>query len=115
MTVFTFQIDPMPALRDAAKARVDRSFNTEAAAMAHQDAAYAAKRELAVRALTGDVSELMAVEADLRGVSVADLASDILTKPDTVAAREMRRQAVLAAIRNAATPAELEQLAKFHG
>ncbi|MGO3934768.1 hypothetical protein [Rhodopseudomonas pseudopalustris] len=115
MTVFTFQIDPMPALRDAAKARVDRSFNTEAAAMAHQDAAYAAKRDLAARALAGDLSELMLVEAELRGVSVADLASDILTKPETVAAREMRRQTVLAAIRNAATPAELEQVTKIYG
>ncbi|WP_420132595.1 hypothetical protein [Rhodopseudomonas sp.] len=117
MTRITLTIDPMPAAREQAKRKVDGAFNREAAAAAHLDAAYAVKRDLARRAVAGDEAAVAALadEAQLRGISAADLAADIITKPDTLADREARRQALLAQIRAAATPGELEQLVKRHG
>ncbi|ACF01839.1 peptidase M23B [Rhodopseudomonas palustris TIE-1] len=104
-------IDPMPALREAAKQRLDSAFNREAAAYAHRDAAYAAKRAAAAGVLQGVVSQQLAAEAALRGVAVEDLARDILSKPDMLEERETRRQAVLAQIRAAATKEQLDAIA----
>ncbi|NEV75646.1 hypothetical protein DYI24_01120 [Rhodopseudomonas sp. BR0C11] len=112
---FVLDIDPMPALREDAKAKVTRFFNREAAAMTHQDAAYAAKRAAAARMQVGEASEQLVAEAALRGISAEDLAREILSKPDTVAEREHRRQTVLAAIRSAATPQQLKQVMAIYG
>lgn len=112
---FVLDINPMPALREDAKAKVTRWFNREAAAMAHQDAAYAAKRSAAARLFAGEPSDQLSAEATLRGMSAEDLARDILAKPDTVAEREARRQVVLAAIRSAATPQQLKQVMASYG
>ncbi|WBU27600.1 hypothetical protein OOZ54_12935 [Rhodopseudomonas palustris] len=112
---FVLDIDPMPALREDAKARVTRFINREAIEMTHQDVAYTAKRAAAARLLAGEPSEQLCTEAALRGMSAEDLARDILSKPDTVKERESRRQAVLAAIRSAATPQQLKQVMANYG
>ncbi|MFC0243687.1 hypothetical protein [Rhodopseudomonas telluris] len=117
MTVFTLTIDPMPALRADAKLKIDRAFNQAAVGSAHLDAAYAAKREIARRVADGDAAaaEALQDEAALRGVTAAALAADILTKPDTLADREARRQVALSEIRQASTPDDLKAVLGKYG
>ncbi|MFT3942068.1 hypothetical protein [Rhodopseudomonas sp.] len=98
----------MPALREAAKQRIDRAFNREATAFAHRDAAYAAKRAAAEDVFAERPSDQLSAEAALRNVTVTELAIDILSRPDTVKERETRRQVALAQIRAATTKEQLD-------
>lgn len=100
---FIFDADPMVELREQRKAKVNENFNAIATANAHLDAAYAQKRQWAET-----LDERLKPEADLRGITVAELAELILSKPDLVAAREYERQQIMARIDAAATPAELD-------
>lgn len=100
---FILDADPMVALREQRKEKVNQSFNTISASNAHLDQAYNQKRQWAA---TQD--ERLKPEADLRGMTVAELAAVILSKPDLVAAREYERQQIMARIDAAATPAELD-------
>lgn len=96
-------IDPMPAARQAQKDRVNAAFN--AVSQSHVEMAHAQKR---LWAETED--EKLKPEADLRGVSVSELASLILSKPDRLAERELERQKIMAAIEAARTIEDLERL-----
>lgn len=96
-------LDPMPALRAARKERVNAAFNQ--LAQSHVALAHAQKR---LWATTQD--ERLRPEADLRGVSVAELAALILAKPDTFAERELHRQSIMLAIDAAMTPQELDAI-----
>lgn len=99
-------LDPMPALRMAAKAKVNQHFDR--LARPHLDAVYAAKR---VAAQAGaPYPDWFVQEADLRGVTPVALASLILSKPDTLTSREVRRQRAMAAIDAATTPATLDAI-----
>lgn len=95
-------IDPMPTLRQARKDKVNAAFNSLAGS--HIAQAHAQKR---LWATTQD--ERLRPEADLRGITVAELSALILAKPDTFAERELERQRIMLAIDAAKTPAELEQ------
>jgi hypothetical protein len=101
-------LDPMPALRMSAKAKVNLHFN--GLAQPHRDAAHAMKRTAADAG--APFPGWFAAEADLRGVTPVALASMIASKPDTVAERELHRQRVMAAVDAAKTPAELDQITK---
>lgn len=95
-------IDPMPALRAARKDRVNAAFNS--GAQSHVTQAHAQKR---LWAATQDPA--LQPEADMRGITVAELAATILSKPDTFADRELQRQRIMLAIDAAKTPAELDK------
>lgn len=98
--------DPMAALRQAKKAQVNAGFAALAAGNLHVEQAHAQKR---LWAATND--ERLKPEADLRGVTVRELASLILSKSDdTAAARELDRQKIMMQIDNAVTPADIESI-----
>jgi hypothetical protein len=98
-------LDPMSGLRQAMKDRINAGFAVTAAATLHVDQAHAQKR---VWAEVQDAR--LKPEADLRGISVADLATLILSKPDTIAERELRRQQIMMKIDAAATQQELDAI-----
>jgi hypothetical protein len=104
--------DPMPLLRIAARDRVDLWFNDVAGRALHRDAAHVAKRAAAQRIVAGETLTALDEEAALRGLSSADLARLILSKPDEIMDREVGRQRVFAAIAQAATPAALDDIVK---
>jgi hypothetical protein len=93
----------MHLLRQAKKDRVNTAFNDLAARAAHVDQAHAQKREWA-RAR----DPRLQAEADLRGMTLDELAAMILTKPDELAEREAQRIAIMVKIDKATTPADLE-------
>jgi hypothetical protein len=95
----------MPVLREAKKDRVNAAFNDWAASMAHVDQAHAQKREWASAR-----DPRLQAEADLRGMTLDDLAALILSKQDELAAREAKRIAIMVKIDRATTPAELEAI-----
>lgn len=96
-------IDPMPALRAARKDKVNAAFNSTA--QSHVAQAHAQKR---LWATTNDPA--LQPEADLRGITVAELAAIILAKPDTFADRELQRQKIMMRVDAATTPQELERV-----
>ncbi|WP_316214283.1 hypothetical protein [Bradyrhizobium sp. SZCCHNR2032] len=99
-------LDPMPVLRQAKADEVTMRFNQMAAARTHTDQAYAQKRAWA------EVCDArLQPEAELRGMTVLELAAAILAKPDTVAARELQRVQLLRRIAASTTPAELNAIA----
>jgi hypothetical protein len=98
-------LDPMPALRQALMDRIDAGFNAEGARLSHVERAHAEKRRWAE---ANDVR--LKPEADLRGISVADLSALILSKPDELAEREARRMQIKQRIRDATTPQELDAI-----
>jgi hypothetical protein len=93
-------LDPMPALRRAAKGKVNTHFNN--LAQTHRDAAYIMKR--ATAGAGAPFPDWFTQEADLRGIVPAALASLILSKPDVLSERELLRQRAMAAIDNATSP-----------
>lgn len=99
--------DPMATLRLSARAKVDNYFNMVFST--HKEAARAAKRVAATQFVAGQLSPLD-YEAGVRGISTADLAKLILSKPDEVQQREDRRQSLFAAIGKAATPEDLDAI-----
>jgi hypothetical protein len=107
-------LDPFPERKAAAVAAVNAHFVALAASVAMQEAAWKRKREIARGVKAGDWAGMaIAKEAELRGISPAQLADLILSKPDpaTLAdARELNRQTALLAIDAAKTPSELETI-----
>jgi hypothetical protein len=108
-------VDPMAALRRAAEDKVENFFNVEATLNVHRDQEYAAKREAAKAVLAGGVSEHLQAEADLRGTSAETLAKVIVSKPNNVLERGLRRRKALMAVQNAKTPAEVDAVLKALG
>lgn len=96
-------IDPMPGLRAAKIKAVNQAFNSLASS--HLDQAYAQKRQWA-----SVNDERLKPEADLRGISVSELAFIILSKQDTVAEREFKRQQIMQRIDAAKSPEELHKI-----
>jgi hypothetical protein len=107
-------LDPFPEQKTAAVAAVNAHFVALGASVAMQEAAWKRKREIACAVKAGDLAGMaIAKEAELRGLTAAQLADLILSKPDpaTLAdARELRRQTALLAIDAAKTPSELETI-----
>lgn len=97
--------DPMPAIRKAAMATVDGVFNQLALESLHRDHAHASKRAVVV---SGQFTPEFLAEAGARGISPADLAILVLSKPDNQASRELARQKIMLSIERAATPAEID-------
>jgi hypothetical protein len=111
MSVTTITINnPMLALRQAKVEAVNRSFNVIAAENLQRDLAHAQKR-----AWAAVEDQRLQAEADLRGITVAELSALILSKPDTAAERELRRQQVMALIDRAQTPPELDAIVSSSG
>lgn len=105
------QLDPMPALREEATRRINERFAGIATANAHRDHVHARKRaDAQIVADGGAPSELLSAEAEMRGVAVHELAALIVSKPDTVAARELERQRIMLAVDRAASKDELAAL-----
>jgi hypothetical protein len=101
-------LDPMPALRAVAVAKINATFNTQA--QPHIDAAHDAKRKVA--AAGAPYPDWFMAEATLRGITPEALAALVASKPDTAGARELARQQALAAIAAATSPAELDSIVK---
>lgn len=103
-------LDDTEQKRAAAEKAIDDHFNTEAVINAHRDQEHRRKKEIAagVRSL-GDhaAPPEFAEEAKLTGVTIAELAATIQSKPDTVMDRIIRRRRALVAARNAKTVEEL--------
>ena len=99
-------LDPMPALRASAEAKVNQWF--DAKAQPHRDAAHTAKRAAATAGSPYPV--WFSQEAALRKITPAELANLILSKPDVVGHRELQRQQTLAQIAAAATPDALTSI-----
>lgn len=98
------KLDPMPALRLDAKAKVNAHFNN--LTQPHRDAAYAMKRNAAT--VGAPYPAWFTQEATLRGITPAALASLILSKPDVLSQRELRRQRAMLTLDMAKTPAEID-------
>lgn len=96
-------LDPMPALRRAAKGKVNTHFNN--LAQAHRDAAYSMKRSTARAG--APFPAWFTQEAELRGITPTALASLILSKPDVLSERELQRQRAMAEIDAATDPSTL--------
>ena len=104
-------IDPMPVLRDHAAYRVNQHFNVLASDNLHREQAHAHKRGEAAAIIAGAApSAEFQAEAELRGITAAELAMLVLAKPNDAAQRELRRQRLLRRIAAIARPAELELL-----
>ncbi|MCB1393241.1 hypothetical protein [Nitrobacter sp.] len=101
-------LDPMPALRRDAKSKVNMHFNN--LAQTHRDAAYAMKR--ATAGAGAPFPDWFMQEAELRRITATALASLILSKPDVLSQRELRRQRVMLTLDNAKTPAEIDALVR---
>jgi hypothetical protein len=97
------KLDYMSDRRDALKAEVNAAFN--ATAQSHVAMAHAQKRAWAE---TQDAR--LQPEANLRGISVAELAALILSKPNDLAGRELQRQRIMMNIDAATTSAELDAI-----
>jgi hypothetical protein len=94
-----------------ARDAINAHFAAVAAQQAHRDQAHTGKRAVATQVTAGTSlsdDDPFAVEASLRSMSIADLAMEVLSKPDTFAARELERQRLLLAVEAAKTPAEIE-------
>lgn len=100
-------LDPMPAERARAVNKVNAYFNS--LARPHLDAAHAMKRQVASEPISGAPAWFIQ-EADMRGITPTDLADLVLSKPDTLAERELARQCALRAIDAARTPADLSRV-----
>lgn len=96
-------IDPLPMAKASRKTKVNAAFNITATP--HLDAAYAQKRLWAEH----DVSKLE-TEAQMRGMTAEALAEVILSKPDTIAERELQRQRIMKRIDEATSLQELENV-----
>jgi hypothetical protein len=107
--------DPMAALRQAAEDKIEGIFNVEATLNIHRDQEHAAKRQAAKAQLYGEKSDHLEAEAKLTGTTVDDLARVILSKPDNVLARGLRRRRALVGVRSAKTPAEIDTVLKELG
>lgn len=106
-------LDPMPALRAVAEAKVNRYFAELASADAHRDAAHARKKQIAEGVMlhgSNAATPEFAAEAQLRNIAVAALATTIVAKPSAIDARELHRQKVMMAIGACGTPAALDAL-----
>jgi len=103
-------LDVMTAAIAAKKAKVNANFATLAAMDLHRDMAHALKLQWARSNTEADRQKLQP-EADIRGISTAELREMILAKADdAVAARELRRQEIMARIEAAKTPADLDAI-----
>jgi aminopeptidase N len=102
-------IDDMPKRRANAVAEVNRVFNELALQNAHRDQAHDRKREIASQIANVTPPEAFAVEAEMRGISVEDLAALILSKFDARDMRELERQKLLSRIEAAKTPGPIHE------
>lgn len=111
-------LDPMPALRAAAEAKVNLYFNMIAAGSAQQDQEHAAKRAVAESVeLPEDGSDpkvpaWFAEAAAIENRTVREFVLILRSKPNEAAARGNERRRVINAVRTAKTPAELDELTK---
>lgn len=99
-------LDPMPALRRDAAAKVNLRFNN--LAQPHRDAAHALKRQVAKAGAA--YPDWFVQEAVLRSISASALAALVLSKTDDLAERELSRQRTLLAIEAAKAPADLSRI-----
>lgn len=70
------------------------------------------KRMEAEQVRAGGVSSLLSAEAEIRGVTVMDLAETILSKPDELAEGELNRQRAVAALLATESVPEIEAMVK---
>jgi hypothetical protein len=108
-------IDPMLALRQAAEDKIEGIFNVEASLNIHRDQEHAAKRQAAKAQLNGEKSDHLEAEAKMTGTRADDLARVILSKPNNVLERGLRRRQALVAVRTANSPAEIDRVLKELG
>lgn len=109
MTRLKLTIDPMPTKRAEAIEAVNARFH--AMSNSHRDHAHAHKRFMALSFLAGEpAADLLIGEAKLRGVTTKALAQTIVSKPNEVARRELKRQELLLKIEAATTLEELEEI-----
>jgi hypothetical protein len=107
--------DPMIAMRVAATLQVNNFIQGTASIGAHIERAHRAKLQDAKALLEGgSASDLLAEEAELRGIEVEELARLILSKAqengDALTTREIHRQRVLKMVADAITPADIEAI-----
>lgn len=112
------RLDPMPALREVAETRANAHFNAVAAGSAQQDQEHKRKREIAQDVLENggqSAPEAFQAEAQLMGMSVEELASVIIGKPDAVLERGLQRRTLILSIRSAKDPAHISALLEGAG
>lgn len=103
-------VDPMPALRAAAVAKVNERYNWLASQNLHRDAAHAHKRAVANSVVNGtEPPAEFADEAALRSITSRAFAEIVTSKPNEAAQRELARQTELLAIEAATHPDQLPQ------
>ena len=104
-------IDPMPQLRAKYVELVNNHFNRVASENVHKDQAYSQKRTIAsqVEHAFSKAPSSFSGEAELRGVSLVELAGLVLSKPDTIGDRELLRQQTLRKIADAQDLGALDQ------
>lgn len=104
----TINIDPMPALRQAAKDRISQRY--DAMAQSHRHTAHARKKHIAADVLAGnEAPEDFSQEAELRSLTVHELAQLVASKPDSIGQREIARQKEMAAV-DAMSPDQLRAI-----
>lgn len=107
--VITKAIDTMSIARAEKADQVNAMFNRIASNSLHTDGAHASKRAIAKAvAGGGDPTAEFEAEATARGITPAALAALILSKTDSLAARELARQQMMLKIDAAASLDDLK-------
>lgn len=103
--------DPVPAAKQRAESRVNVVFAANAQNIAHYN-----KRQTALAVLGGgEASPEFAEAARIEGMSVADYAALIASKPDEMMQAENRRRSIVVAIRAATSVEEVADLLAANG
>ena len=99
-------VNPMIEVRRRAERRIDFWYTVTA-----QDLAHDRKRQLAEAVAAGGAPSAAFVEAaELEGLHADDFAALILEKPDVLMVRENARRALIVAVRQATTPAQVQAI-----
>lgn len=97
-------INPTGKFSALAQDAVNTFFNRQANVMIQRDQEHSAKRVIAKIVLAGgDATAEFTSEATLTGVTIQELATTVLAKPDEVMARALLRRTAIIGIRNASS------------
>lgn len=111
-------LKPIPNEKQLLNDEINATFHSFAAKNLHREQAWKRKREVAKAFLTNETTApSLLSEAQLRGITGEALARLVLSKPDPIDDRELKRQTFLLAVEKATTIDELsiirEQLRDF--
>lgn len=115
MSTFKLMVDPVKAVRESTKEKVNTFFTRLATTDVHRDQVYMAKRVAAQNVLAGGTAyPEWNTEAELRNMSLEDFAKLILSKDNAMNERELWRQRIMMSIEQAQSTEALVNILKVH-